>query len=83
VDASPDAWKQAVEWYLANKSFACGATISREALGRPYTTMKLQDWRPLASVILSLGWKSTKAPGGRVWTKPASIGATYKPELPL
>src|SRR5262249_21026240 len=70
VDSSPDAWKQAVESYLRDKNFACSATISREALGRPYRAMRLDDWRRLAGIILSLGWKSHKVPGGRVWVKP-------------
>jgi hypothetical protein len=69
VDAIDD-WRPRVASYLETRQFAWGAEIARECLSRRYSEMSLADWRRLAGIVISLGFKSRKIEGVQTWCRP-------------
>jgi hypothetical protein len=59
-------WTPSVVAYLAGKDMAFGADLAK-AVGRSYGTMGLEDWRTLATIMKSLGWRSRRADGVQCW----------------
>jgi hypothetical protein len=53
---------------------AYGADLVK-AVGRSYGTMGLEDWRTLATIMKSLGWRSRRADGVQCW-RPDETEAT-------
>ena len=49
-------WTPSVVAYLAGKDMAYGADLAK-AVGRSYGTMGVEDWRTLATIMKSLGWR--------------------------
>lgn len=61
-----DDWRPAVAAYLSGRTFATGTDVAR-SVGRSYATMTGDDWRTLARVVLSCGWRKAKVDGVQVW----------------
>jgi hypothetical protein len=59
-------WTPSVVAYLAGKDMAYGADLAK-AVGRSYGTMGVEDWRTLATIMKSLGWRSRRADGVQCW----------------
>jgi hypothetical protein len=51
------------------KDVVFGAEIAREALGRRYVEMSLGDWRRLAGIVISCGFRSRKVQGVPMWCR--------------
>jgi hypothetical protein len=63
-------WRPSVAAYLEGRTFATGTDVAR-AVGRSYASMSVADWRTLAAVVISCGWRKAKVDGVQVWQAPA------------
>ena len=59
----------AVSAYLDGKDICFGAEVAREAWGRKYDSMSVDDWRRLAGHVLACGFRSTKVGKVACWVK--------------
>jgi hypothetical protein len=58
--------------YLQAKTIAFGAEIAREALGKSYGELRLDDWRRIAGHVLAAGWKKAKVGGHPCFVSPTT-----------
>jgi hypothetical protein len=59
-----EEWQEAIAHFLVRQDGVGMAEVAREALGRPYGQMSVEDWRRLAGIVKGLGLRQY---GGLWW----------------